>query len=151
MASHLFNKFKQRSAAAEIDLNADAIYVALCMTNTTADTENDGDSEVGDLTTLDECDGTNYVRKELANIAVNLDDTNDRAEFDADDVTWTALGNGTRELAGALVYKDADDDGDSADDASNPLIAWIEFASTVNPGGANFSIQWNAEGIIQLA
>jgi hypothetical protein len=151
MASKVYNKFKQRNAAAEIDLNADPIWIALLMSNTTADTDNDGDSNVGDLTTLDECDGANYVRKELGSLAVNLDDANDRAEFDAADVTWTALGNGTRQIVGVLIYKDADDDGDPADDANNPLIAWIEFASPVNPGGADFTIQWNAEGILQLA
>lgn len=151
MASKVYNKFKQRSAAGEIDLNADAIWIALLMSNTTADTENDGDSEVADLTTLDECDGANYVRKALGSLAVNLDDANDRAEFDAADVTWTALGNGTRQIVGVLIYKDADGDGDPADDAANPLIAWIEFASPIDPGGADFSIAWSAEGILQLA
>lgn len=145
MASHMFNKAKQLIASGGIDLDTDDIRVALCMTNTTADTENDGDSYVGDLTTLDEMDGANYVRKQLANEAVNLDDPNDRAEFDADDVTWSSLGAGTRSMAGALIYKHVTNDADS------PLIAWVEFAAPVTADGSNFTIQWNAEGILQLA
>lgn len=145
MASHMFNKFKQLSANGTIDLDTDDIRVALCMTNTTADTENDGKVYVGDLTTLDEMDGANYVRKALANEAVNLDDANDRAEFDADDVTWSSLGAGTRSIAGALLYKHVTNDADS------PLIAWVEFAAPVTADGSNFTIQWNAEGILQFA
>lgn len=144
MASVIYNEFKRGSAAGEIDLNADDIRVALLMTNTTADTENDGVNFVADFTTLDEMDGANYVRKALANEAVNKDDANDRAEFDADDVTWTALGNGTRAVQGALVYKHVTNDADSIP------IAFIEFAATQNPGGSDFTIQWDAEGLLNL-
>jgi len=145
MASQIYNEFKRASAAGEIDLNADDIRVALLMTNTTAGTENDGIVFVADFTTLDESTGAaNYVRKALANEAVNKDDANDRAEFDADDVTWTALGNDVRQLAGALVYKHVTVDADS------PVIGWIEFATPQSPGGGDFTITWNAEGILQL-
>lgn len=146
MASVVYNEFKRASAAGEIDLDTGGndIRVALLMTNTTADTENDAKVYVGDFTTLDECDGANYVRKALANEAVNKDDTNDRAEFDADDVTWTALGNGTRAIQGALIYKHVTNDTDS------PIIAFVEFSATQNPGGSDFTVSWNAEGILQL-
>lgn len=145
MASVVYNEFKRGSAAGEIDLNADDIRVALLMTNTTADTENDAKVNVDDFTTLDECDGANYVRKVLANEAVNKDDANDRAEFDADDVTWSALGVGTRATQGVLVYKHVTDDTDSV------IIAFVDFASDVTHDGTDFTIQWNTEGILQLA
>ncbi len=143
MASQIYNEFKRANAAGEIDLNADDIRFALLMTNTTADTENDGIINLNDFTTLDE--HATAGRKALANEAVNKDDANDRAEFDADDVTWTALANGARAIAGALIYKHVD-----GTDANDLVIAWIEFASTQNPGGSDFTIQFNAEGILQL-
>lgn len=151
MASVVYNQFKKYSADGTIDLDTDNVWAILVMTNTTVDTQNDGIEHVGDFTTLDEHDGANAVRKKLANTAVNLDDANDRAEFDADDVTWTALGNGTRAIQGVLLYVDADDDGAAADDATNDVIAYVEFSSTQNPGGSDFTIQWDAEGILQLA
>ena len=114
MASVVYNQFKKYSADGTIDLDTDNVWAALVMTNTTADTENDGIEHVGDLTTLDESDGSGYVRKALITKVVNLDDANDRAEFDADDITWTALGNGTRALQGVLLYVDADNDGAAA-------------------------------------
>jgi hypothetical protein len=144
MASVIYNEFKRANAAGEIDLNADDIRVALLMSNTTADTENDTMVYVGDFTTLDECDGANYVRKALANEAVNKDDANDRAEFDADDVTWSALGVGTRQTVGALLYEHVTNDADS------PIIAYVEFSGAVTHDGSNFTIEWSAEGILQL-
>jgi len=146
MASVVYNEFKRANAAAEIDLNADDIRIRLLMSNTTADTENDAIVNIVDLTTVDVCDGANYVDKALANEAVNKDDGNDRAEFDADDVTWTALGVGTRTTVGVLIYKYVD-----GTDANDLVIAYVEFASAVTHDGTDFTIQWNAEGILQLA
>ena len=145
MASVVYNKFKQRSAAAEIDLDADDIRLRLCMNTTTCDTENDGIEDLADFTLIDVCDGANSVDKALASEAVNLDDGNDRAEFDADDVTWTALGVGTRTTAGVLVYKYVD-----GTDANDLPIAYVEFSGAVTHDGTDFAIQWNAEGILQL-
>lgn len=144
MASFLYNEFKRASAAGELDLNAHDIRVLLVMTNTTVDTQNDGINFVNGFTTLDEMDGTNYARKTLANEAVNKDDANDRAEFDADDVVWTGLGNGTRQIQGALLFRFVTNDTDSVP------IAFVEFLSTINPGGSDLTIQWNAEGVLQL-
>lgn len=150
MASKIYSKFKQLNAKADIDLDSANVWAALVMTNTTCDTQDSGIEFVGDFSTLDECDGANYVRKKLANKAVNLDAANARAEFDADDLSWTTLGNGTRQLLGVLLYVDADDDGAAGDDAANTAIAFVEFASTVDPGGGTFSLPWSAEGILQL-
>lgn len=143
MASQVYNEAKRGIAAGEIDLNADDMRIRLLMTNTTADTENDAIVNIADFTTLDTFDGANYVDKALASEAVNKDDANDRAEFDADDLTWTALGAGTRSIAGALLYKYVD-----GTDANDLVVAWIEFSAT--PDGNNFQLNWNAEGILQL-
>lgn len=145
MASVVYNEFKRASAAGEVDLNADDIRLRLVMSNTTCDTENDGMSVLSDFTTIDACDGANYVDKALASEAVNKDDANDRAEFDADDVTWSALGVGTRTTVGVLVYKF-----DTDDDSSVP-IAYVEFSGAVTHDGTDFQIQWDSEGILQLS
>ncbi|NQT38195.1 MAG: hypothetical protein HQ581_11935 [Planctomycetes bacterium] len=145
MASVIYNEAKRAIAAGEIDLGGDDIRVALLMANTTADTENDGITTVDGFATLDECDSAGYARQALAGEAVNKDDANDRAEFDADDVTWTALAACTRTVPGALVYKHVTDDTDSVP------IAWVEFPVAITPDGSDFTIQWNAEGILQLS
>lgn len=127
----------------DMDLNADDMRAILCMTNTTADTDVDADNT--GTYTLDEMDGTNYARQALANEAVNIDDANDRAEFDADDISIATLGNGTRQMQGCLVHEFV------TDDAGSFPLCFVEFSSTINPGGSTFSVSWNAEGIVQLS
>lgn len=144
MANFAYTPAKAKIAKGEIDFVNDDIRVLLVMTNTTADTEQDKEF-IGDLTTLDEFDGANYARKALGSQAVNQDDPNNRAEFDAADVTWTALGAGTRQAQGAVLYKFVTNDADS------PLIGWIDtggFPFTGN--GADVVAIWNAEGILQV-
>jgi hypothetical protein len=143
MASTITNIAKGRLMSGDMDLNADDMRLILCMTNTTADTDVDADN-TGSYT-LDEMDGTNYARQALANEAVNVDDTNDRAEFDADDVSIASLGNGTRQMQGALIHEFI------TNDASSFPLCFIEFSSTINPGGSTFTIAFNAEGIVQLS
>lgn len=143
MASQVYNSVKGEFLEGNIDLVNDDIRVKLLMTNTTADSENDGITNLSDFTTLDEQDGTNYAVKALSGKAVAIDTGNDRAEFDADDVTWTSLGAGTRDVAGILVYKHVD-----GTDANDIAIAWVEKSG--QPDGSNFTINWDAEGILQL-
>lgn len=144
-ASNIKNIAKLRTWAGDMDLSSTGtggatMKLLLAMTNTTADTDIDS-SHVGDLATLDEMDGANYARVTLANQTVVEDTTNDLAYFDADDVTFTSLGNGTRQVQGALIFQFI------TNDAGSFMFCWVEFASTINPGGSNLTIQWNAGGI----
>lgn len=143
MASFVYTRAKELLANGGLDLDSHDIRVALVMTNTTVDTEEDK-LTISGFTTLDEMDGAAYVRKALANEVVNRDDVNNRAEFDADDVVWTALGNGARMIEGAVIYRHVTNDADSIP------IAFVDLTN-FNPGGNNLTLQWNAEGILQLA
>lgn len=120
------------------------IRVALLMTNTTADTEEEV-TTVSGFTTLDEMDGVNYVRKTLASQAVAIDTANDRVEFDHEDLTWTALGNGTRAIQGMLYIRQVTNDTDSVP------YTFTQFSSNQNPGGSDFTVTIDAEGALQLA
>ena len=132
MPTKVFNSAKNAILTAYL-AGAD-LRLALLMTNTTADTENDGIVNVDDITTLDEFDGANYTRKALASEAVATDDANDRAGLDAADVTWTALGAGTRSIAGVLVYDH------NTSDADSPVGWWLEFSSAKTPDGSDFTL-----------
>lgn len=144
MASNVKNIAKSRLMSALMDLDeaGDTMRVGLAMSSTSLDTDLDTDA-LGSYT-IDDMDGLNNARKELDNQAVSTDDTNDRAEFDADDVSWAALGNGTRQVQGAYVYEFI------TNDAGSFPLCWVEFAATINPGGSTLSIAWSAEGIFQI-
>lgn len=143
-ASFVYTGAKTDVLQGEIDLDApNDIRALLVMTNTTADTEQD-DHFIGDIGTLDEMDGANYVRKALTGETVNQDDANNRAEFDAADVTWTALGAGARSIAGVVIFKFVTNDADSV------LLAYIDTGGfPIAANGGDITITWNAEGIVQ--
>lgn len=144
--SHVYTPAKTGILNGSIDLTGgDDIRVALVMTDTTADTEEDTDF-MDQFTTLDEMDGAGYSRQAFANEAVNEDLTGDRAEFDADDATFTSVGIGTRQVVGALIYKHVNDDTDSIP------IAYIDTGGDFDfdANGGNIVLQWNGEGILQL-
>lgn len=147
MANFVFNEAKRAFLAGEIDLDLpDDIRVALVMTNTTADTEDDTNLMNG-FTTLDELDDTGYARQALAGETINEDAPNNRAEFDANDAAFTFNGNGTRNTQAALVLKHVTNDTDSV-----PLLFIDTGGFPINSGQTGtVTIQWNAEGILQAA
>ena len=145
MASLVYTRAKKNIADGTIDLDTHDIRVALLKVaaSTSCDTEADA-ATISAFTTLGELVATNYVRKALADEAVNEDTANDRAEFDATDVTWTALGGAANDTIGAaLIFKFVTNDADSIP------IAYIDLTDTPTNGG-DVTIQWNTEGIIQL-
>jgi len=160
MASYVFNIAKKMLLDATLDLDADTIKLTLVMTNSTiltATTDNSG-TEAQDLdtvsavTTLDEMDGSGFTwghggtgRKTLANISVTVDDTDDEGVFDNTvDLTWSSLGAGARDVAGALLHRAG-----TTDDSDAIPIAFIDFTDTPANGG-DFTVQFATEGILNL-
>lgn len=88
-----------------------------------------------------EITGTGYTTggATLANQAVTQDNTNDRAVFDADDVTWSAS---TITARYAILYKS------TGTPSTSPLICYFDFGSDKSSSNADFTIQWNAVGIL---
>jgi hypothetical protein len=142
VSSLINNYFKQKVARGLIDLDTDDIRAILVKTTTTVDTEPDIEFISG-FTTLAECDAASYARVALTGEAVNVDLTNDRAEFTASNIVWAALGAGNT-LQGVLLYKHVTNDGDSMP------IAFIEFSSNFVTNGGGLTIAANAEGFLQL-
>ena len=148
MPSRVGNEATLKFMQGDLNLReaGDDIRMMLVMSNSSVFTENDGIVNLADFTTLDEMDGANYVEpKILANQTVVKDDPNDRTEFSADPVTWTALGDGTRQVRGIVLYKHID-----GTDANDEWLASLQFTTDQSPGGSDFMITPNSEGLIQL-
>jgi hypothetical protein len=110
----------------------------------------DGDY-VGDIldggTTASEFGGTGYSAQNLSNENITEDNTNDRAEFDADDVTFTSLDGATIQFA--LVAKQVG--GDWTTHGDDPIIAYITSADfPLVTNGGDVTISWDAEGIVHI-
>ena len=149
MASFVYHKALTKVLNGGIDFDTDDLRVLLvkALATTTADTETDAEF-LSSFSSLSELTDASYTgqktsgRHTFTSEAVNEDLTNDRAEFDAEDITWTALDNET--IGGAVIYEHI-----GADTANVP-IAFIDLGDVV-PAGADLTLQWDAEGIIQLA
>lgn len=146
MASAVPNSAKLRLMNGGLDLDTDDIRARLVMTNTTCDTEVDAINNLSNYTTIDPADATGYADLALTE-SVAVDDANNRAEFDATDISFTGLGgNATRAYQGVLLYKYVD--GTNANDIP---VCFVEFTSTIPATATQVNVNWNAEGILQLA
>ncbi len=77
---------------------------------------------------------TTAGRKTLANVTATVDDTNDRVNIDADDVTWTApTGNA---VGAVVVCYDPDTTGGTDAD----LVPLSKHDLTGTPDGNNFTL-----------
>lgn len=79
----------------------------------------------------------------LAGMSVAEDDSNDQAEYDADDTTFTSLAAGDQPFA-AVVYEVV---GSSATDR---LICYNALTTPPAPDGNNYKIVWDAEGVFKI-
>jgi hypothetical protein len=133
----------------EIDLHTGGndIRVRLLMTNTTADTDQDGIDNISDIITLDTCDATGYADVALTSEAVTENTTSNTAVFDAADASFTSLGgDATRDIQGALVYKYVD-----GTDANDIPITFVDFTSDIPSTATQVDVPWNAAGILTAA
>lgn len=141
MADVVYNSFKSKIMDGSIDLDTDTIKVLLVTSTYTPD--QDAHEDYADITN-EVANGNGYTTggETLANAAVTTDDTDNEGVFDADDVTWAAS---TITARGAVVYKDSGVAGTSW------LICYLDFSSDQSSSSGDFTIQWNAEGIVNLA
>lgn len=140
--SFVYTEAKRAILAGEVDFDAATIKFKLVMTATTVDTEQD-EANLAGFTTLDEYDGANYVEKTLASKVVVADDPNDRGEFTADPVTWSALGAGASAAQGILMYLEL---GGATLDMP---LAFLDDDFPFTGNGSDVTWTANAEGILQ--
>lgn len=139
MADVIFNSFKKGLMDGSLDLANDTIKVMLVTSSYSpdADLHDFKDDVTGEVS------GAGYTAggEALSNKSVTQDNTDDEGVFDADDVTWS---NSTITARGAVIYKDTGVAGTS------PLICYIDFGADKSSDNADFTIQWNSEGILNL-
>ena len=138
MASGVYNQFKSKLMTGAYDLGAsgDTIKVALMNNSHAFTAENDTFANVS----ANQITGTGYTSggATLANKSVSIDDSDDEGVFDADDVSWTSA---SLTAYHAVLYDVT---------ASNELILSIDFGGAQTVTSGTFTIQWNAEGILNL-
>lgn len=141
MASKLYGNFLSQALNKEIDWDTDTIKVAL-LTNSYAP-DQDAHNYFDDVVSF-EVTGTGYTAggETLANKTNTYTGATNTITLDADDVTWTAS---TITARYAVVY-----DATPGSDATNPLIGYVDFGSDQSSSNGNFTITWDATGIVRI-
>lgn len=139
MTSFVYNIGKKEILSGELDLTNDTIKCALVTSTYTPD--KDAHHYFSDIT--NEVSGTPYVAggAELTTKSFNTNDTDDRGEFDALDVTWAVA---TLTARAAIIYKS------TGVAATSTLIAYVDFGFDYFTVGEDFTIEWDSEGILYL-
>lgn len=134
MASAFYNAGKGFLLKGDIDLENDTIKCAFMSTSYTQDI--DAHVYYSDVSASVASGSTTQT---LASKVVNVDNTNNRAEFDAADLSVAAQTTTTNKV---VIYKD------TGVAATSPLICCIDIAEgTLSPVGGTLAITWNSEGI----
>lgn len=144
-----YNRFKgavlgaTEDGTAKIDLKADTIKVLLVTSSITVNEDHDVVSDI----VAAEIAVTGYTggfggsgRKSLSTKTVTVNKTDNRGDFGAANLSWTALATGAT-IGGAVVFKEL------TNDASSPLIAFLALTNTPTNGS---DINLNFAGSIVL-
>lgn len=94
-----------------------------------------------------ELTGGTYVRKTLASVTVTEDDTNDRALFTSDAVTWTALATvaAAQQAGWFVIFEDL-----GGADTANPLIVALDLTDFTTDGN-DLTVQPSSAGWLVAA
>lgn len=136
MADIIYNRFHYNNGAGLIDLINDDIKAAL-MTDSYA--PNKDDNVWADISS-NEASGTGYTAggQSLTNQAWTEDDTNDLADFDADNPLWT---NCTITARWLVLYDNTM--------AGKDLICCYDFGENKPSSGGDYEVQINANGLFK--
>jgi hypothetical protein len=123
----------------EIDFDTDVIKVMLC----TSAYVPDQDAHVyKDVSVTSEVTGTGYTAggATLASKTIGYTAATNIVALDAADVTWASS---TITARYAVIYDDSP--------ASNkPLLAYVDFGADQSSNNGNFTITWDANGILKI-
>ena len=142
MASKLYGQFLSQALNKEIDWDTDTIKVALLTNSYTPD--QDAHNYFDDVSTYEVSGATGYTSAgiTLTNKTNTYSGGTNTIVLDADDVTWSSS---TITARYAVVY-----DASPATNATRPLIGYVDFGSDQSSSNGNFTITWDATGIVRV-
>jgi hypothetical protein len=141
MASKLYGQFLSQALNKEIDWDTDTIKVALLTNSYTPD--QDAHNYWDDVSTY-QVTGTGYTAggAALTNKTNTYTGASNVIVLDADDVTWSSS---TITARYAVIYNDS-----PATNATKGLIGYVDFGSDQSSSNGNFTITWDATGIVRI-
>jgi hypothetical protein len=141
MPSKLYGQFLAKALNKEVDWDSDSIKVGLLSSSYTPN--QDTHDYYDDVNTY-EVSGTGYTAggQTLGSKTVTYDSANNVIILDAADTTWSSS---TITARYAVIYDDS-----GATNASKALIGYVDFGSDQSSTNGNFTITWDATGIVRI-
>jgi hypothetical protein len=141
MPSKLYGQFLAKALNKEVDWDSDSIKVGLLSSSYTPN--QDTHDYFDDVNTY-EVSGTGYTAggQTLGSKTVTYDSANNVIILDAADTTWSSS---TITARYAVIYDDS-----GATNASKALIGYVDFGSDQSSTNGNFTITWDATGIVRI-
>jgi hypothetical protein len=147
------NRTKAELLRGDINLESETVRIALLKASTEYDADPDAHEFVADVldggATGEELTDTNYSRQTLTGTTVDQDDTDDEAEWQADDIRFADLG-GSEIVEAILLYKQVG--GDDSTPGDDPIIRIIDDEDVTDleadTDGGDFEILWSDDGIL---
>jgi hypothetical protein len=141
MASKMYGQFLAKALNKEVDFDSDTIKVALV---SSAYTPNQDSHDYWDDVAANEVTGTGYTAggATLSGKTVTYDGASNVVVLDANDVVWASS---TVTARYAVIYDDS-----GATNAQKVLIGYVDFGSDQSSTNGNFTVTWDATGIIRL-
>ncbi len=141
MASKMYGSFLAKALNKEVDWDSDTIKVALV---SSAYTPNQDTHDYFDDVVANEVTGTGYTAGGVAltSKTTTYDAANNVVVLDAADAVWP---NSTITARYAVVYDDS-----GATNAQKALVGYIDFGSDQSSTNGNFTVTWDATGIVRI-
>lgn len=138
MASLVYNRHRYRVLAGEFEIASAVIRVLFTTTGYTPNADHNTLSDVtNELTT------SGYSRQTLTNQQVIEDDASDQAILDANDPTFSGVGNGTQTAAWLIAFERLG----GADAGTDPLICALDIPNTLTVGDT-IVVQFGSQGLV---
>lgn len=135
---HVVNNFKEQLLLKTVDCVNDVFKIAL-YSDAYASGQIDGAAPAYSATNEISASGYTTAGATVGSKTVTQDDTNDRAAWDAADVTWTSLATAT--IQRAILY----------DDTTATKWQAIIWEIGTNSNGGNYTLQFAATGMLLLS
>lgn len=145
MASALYNSGKVKLGNGAIDWDTDTIKLMLVTSSYTPNI--DSDEFIDDVSANEVANSGSYSAGGVTlTTAVTQDNTNDRAIYDATDLTGgSAITSFTGQFRYAVFYKS------TGTPSTSPVICYIDFTgAAVSVVGSTITITWDAAGVFNL-
>lgn len=147
MADTIFNVGKGKIAYyATLPAANDAlIAVPIETTGIESDATLQDYADLGTLLAASNNEQTTMGRKTLSSVTVTVDNTNNRVDVDAADITWTAA-TGNAISAILICY-----DGDTTSGTDSNIIPLVKLDAVATPAGGDITFSFNAAGFYRAS